>query len=163
MPIAYSTQSYPDKNIDLSLANQRPVGIPSPGLQPLKAYNMKAPASILMMLAAASQPGQPIKTVYKLIGDHTVYDVASKNVFIVTSGLMIDADGAPKAYHKDSSKALDYLGNAGATGDWWALVTDNKKSSGHPIVQTEDDPAPGFYVSMTALEDTTKAATDPHR
>lgn len=107
--------------------------------------------------------GQPPKTVYKKIGGKTVYNVESKNVFIVTSGFMIDADGSPKAYHKDNIKALDYLGNAGKPGNWWALITDNKKSNGNPIIQSTNDPAPGFYVSMTSLQDNTKNYKGPNR
>jgi len=86
-----------------------------------------------------------------------------ETAFFFRSGMSIDADGAPKAYHPVSSQGLDALGNAGKPGNWWALVTDNGKSNGSPIVQKETDPAPGFYISTTALEDTTKARTDPRR
>ena len=34
---------------------------------------------------------------------------------------------------------------------------------GTPVVQGPDDPAPGYYVSTTALEDRTRAVTDPRR
>jgi hypothetical protein len=39
-------------------------------------------------------------------------------------------------------------------------VTD---STGEPVVQGENDPAPGYYVSQTALQDRTKLPTDLHR
>lgn len=69
-----------------------------------------------------------------------------------TAGMTIDGDGGPHCYHPDGSPpGLDYLGNAGHPGNWWALATDNKKSSGNPIMQKSEDPAPGFYVSMTSL------------
>jgi hypothetical protein len=68
-----------------------------------------------------------------------------------TGEMTIDADGSPHAYHKDNSKGLDYLANAGHPGNWWALVTD---AAGNPIVQNNTDPAPGFYISTTALENT---------
>ena len=79
------------------------------------------------------------------------------------SGLTIDADGSPKAYHKDNKKALDNLANAGKPGNWWALVTDNGKKDGNPLVQKELDPAPGYYISTTSLQDESKKADDPHR
>jgi hypothetical protein len=76
---------------------------------------------------------------------------------------MIDADGAYRAYHPDNRSGLDYLGNAGKPGNWWALVTDNGKPSGNPVIQSDSDPAPGFYISTTSLEDPTKDRTDPRR
>jgi hypothetical protein len=76
---------------------------------------------------------------------------------------MIDADGSPRAYHQDNKKALDYLANAGHTGNWWALATDNRKKNGIPIIQQSNSPAPGYYVSMTSLQDNTKKYEDPNR
>jgi hypothetical protein len=106
---------------------------------------------------------QDSKEIYKTIGSKTVYTVKSKNIYFVESGFMIDADGAPKAYHSDSSKALDYLANGGKPGNWWALATDTTKKSGNPLVQKETDPAPGYYISMTSLEDKNKNYADPKR
>ncbi len=59
---------------------------------------------------------------------------------------------------------LDSLEHAGHPGNWWALATDTGKTSGNPVVQQEDDPAPGYYVSMTSLFDATHPdERDPHR
>lgn len=59
---------------------------------------------------------------------------------------------------------LDSLSHAGHDGQWWALVTENEKPSGRPVVQLESDPAPGFYVSTTALYDRDNPnPRDPHR
>lgn len=85
------------------------------------------------------------------------------SAFFYESGLMIDADGAYHAYHPDGRSGLDYLGNAGQPGNWWALVTDNGQSSGRPVIQTAADPAPGFYVSTTSLEDSKCDRKDPRR
>src|SRR5262249_19036103 len=60
----------------------------------------------------------------------------------------VDANGAPKAYNRNDSIALDFLANAGRPGYWWALVTDAR---GNPVVQGVGDPAPGYYVSTTTL------------
>lgn len=111
------------------------------------------------MFCCAQTPG----VLYKTVGGKNIYDVADKNVFVVTAGFMIDADGAPKAYNADSKIALDYLGNAGKPGNWWALVTDTRKKDGTPLVQTATDPAPGYYISMTSLQDNSKADSDPNR
>ena len=68
----------------------------------------------------------------------------------------MDADGAPRAYHPDNALGLDSIEHAGRRGDWWALATDTGKSNGRPVVQGKNDPAPGYYVSMTALFDPSK-------
>ena len=85
------------------------------------------------------------------------------SAFFYESGFQIDADGAYRAYHPDNKPGLDYLANGGKPGNWWALVTDNGKPSGDPVIQSDDDPAPGYYISMTSLEDRTKDRTDPRR
>ncbi len=66
------------------------------------------------------------------------------------SGMAVDADGAPEAYHPESRRGLDALANAGAPGHWWGIACD---PSGVPFIQDAGDPAPGFYVSTTALVD----------
>src|SRR5580704_8028669 len=84
--------------------------------------------------------------------------------FYYKSGLAIDADGAARAYHPNDRRGLDSLAHAGHRGNWWALVTDNEKTSGTPVVQGAADPAPGFYVSTTALYDRGNPnPRDPHR
>lgn len=67
----------------------------------------------------------------------------------------IDADGAPKAYHRNDAVALDNLFNAGQPGNWWALATNAKDCGpkGKPVVQKKSDPAPGYYVVMTSMVD----------
>jgi hypothetical protein len=85
------------------------------------------------------------------------------DAYFFVAGLAIDADGAYRAYHPDSAQGLDSLRNAGHPGNWWALVTDTGKQTGNPVVQGNDDPAPGYYISKTALEDKSKASTDPTR
>jgi hypothetical protein len=85
------------------------------------------------------------------------------SAFFYESGMMIDADGGYHAYHPDNKSGLDYLSNAGKPGNWWALVTDNGKPSGNPVIQTASDPAPGFYISTTSLEDSSIDPEDPRR
>jgi hypothetical protein len=84
--------------------------------------------------------------------------------FFYKSGLAVDADGAFRAYHPNDRFGLDSLNHAGHKGNWWALVTDDEKTSGRPVVQLESDPAPGFYVSTTALYDPDNPnPRDPHK
>ncbi len=79
--------------------------------------------------------------------------------FFYESGMTIDADGAPNAYHPDNS-GLDDLSNAGAPGTWEGLAKD---ADGEPFIQGPNDPFPGYYVSATALADRTKLPNDPTR
>jgi hypothetical protein len=100
----------------------------------------------------------------KRIGYSDIYTLnSSAAMFFYQSGMEIDADGAYHAYHPDSKSGLDFLGNAGRPGNWWALVTDTGKPTGKPLIQKDDDPAPGFYISTTSLEDTACNRKDPHR
>jgi hypothetical protein len=88
-----------------------------------------------------------------------IWRVPGNSAFFYESGMTIDADGAPNAYHPDNS-GLDDLANAGAPGNWQGLAKDR---NGEPFVQGPDDPYPGFYVSATALADRTRPINDPLR
>ncbi len=92
--------------------------------------------------------------------DEPIYSFAGDDAFFYVAEMSIDADGSPHAYHKDSDKGLDHLANAGRPGNWWALVT---AKNGKPGTQKPEDPAPGFYISTTALTDPARAETDPRR
>lgn len=91
------------------------------------------------------------------------YAVKGRTGFFFKTGMTIDADGSPRAFHPISKLGLDDLQYAGHKGNWWGILTSNGETSGRPIVQSKRDPAPGFYISPTALEDTTKAENDPRR
>lgn len=97
------------------------------------------------------------------VGGAPIWTLRDRPGFFYLAGMTIDADGAPRAYHPDDVSGLDKLSAAGHPGNWWALVTDTGKKTGHPIKQGPNDPAPGFYVSMTSLEDQTKKESDPRR
>jgi hypothetical protein len=76
-----------------------------------------------------------------------VYRRKNSRVIFYQSGMTIDADGAPNAYHPIEELGLDDLRQAGRNGDWWGVVVDQK---GEPVVQRHGDFA-GFYVSQTWL------------
>lgn len=69
------------------------------------------------------------------------------------AGMAVDADGAYRAYHPNNRMGLDSVEHAGHPGNWWALATDTGSPTGRPVLQGQNDPAPGFYVSMTSLFD----------
>lgn len=98
-------------------------------------------------------------------GSHYVLELTIRpGVPFWTCMLAIDADGHPQCYHpKGSPPGLDFLANAGKPGNWWALATGNGQPDGRPVIQTDTDPAPGFYVSMTSLVDPTHQKTNPLR
>ena len=73
--------------------------------------------------------------------------------FVYQSGMAVDADGAFRAYHPGNRLGLDSIEHAGYPGNWWALATDTGHENGRPVIQGKDDPAPGYYVSMTSLYD----------
>lgn len=81
------------------------------------------------------------------------------DLIVFTSGMAVDADGSPRAYHPDGVSGLDDLHNAGTPGDWSALAL----MDGKPLVQGPQDAAPGYYVSMTSLEDHSVQAIVPSR
>ena len=101
------------------------------------------------------------KEAYFTVGPEMVWRLRGGSAFFYEAGMTITADGAPGAYHPiDDDMALDFLDNAGVPGNWWAIVADK---AGEPHIQGPDDPKPGYCVSMTALQDETKAETDPRR
>ena len=95
------------------------------------------------------------------IGSTEVWRLGDNSAFIFEGGMTIDADGAPDAYHPtDDDLARDWLANAGVPGNWWALATDD---DGELTIQGPDDPAPGFCVSMTVLQDESADPRSPSR
>lgn len=120
-------------------------------------------AALIIAIPLASQtadaPGRIHRT--RLFRHHgtTVWSCGSARVsaLVFKSGLAVDADGAFRAYHPNNSLGLDSIEHAGHPGDWWALATDTGEPNGRPVIQTRKDPAPGYYVSMTSLFDSSIA------
>ena len=95
----------------------------------------------------------------RLLGTVPIWRESGNSAFFYESGMTIDADGAPNAYHPDNI-GLDDLSNAGGPGSWPGLAKDQ---NGEPLIQGPNDPYPGYYVSATALADRDKAFNDPTR
>jgi|ERR1035437_152164 hypothetical protein len=91
-----------------------------------------------------------------------VYRFNNANVVFFETGMRIDADGSPHAYNPKNT-GLDDLKNAGKKGNWWGIATNNDKPEGEPVIQSDTDAAPGYYVSTTSLIDKTKNFKDPKR
>lgn len=115
-----------------------------------RANSCDSVRSVLVNIAVTPRDGQDFRKVpvWKLPGSPAVFFV---------SGMTIDADGAPNAYNPDDT-GLDELANAGAPGHWNGIVTGR---DGNPLIQQVSDPFPGYYISCTALSDSTKKFTDP--
>lgn len=96
------------------------------------------------------------------VGEVPVWEIRGERGLLFIAGLAIDVDGAPNAYHPQDL-GLAHIDNAGKPGNWWALVTDNGRPDGNPVLQEQSDPFPGYYISTTALFDPGFAPTDPRR
>jgi hypothetical protein len=98
------------------------------------------------------------------IGRTDVFELAAgtgPKAYFFESGMTINADGSPRAYHPNGSPpGLDKLANAGRPGKWWGIATDSSQT---PLKQGPGDPFPGFYISTTAWVDPSKRAGDPAR
>jgi hypothetical protein len=141
---------------DLKILEQRQSGL----AQCILAANVQDPAQDsqgacfgeLLLNFEMRHDGEPER-------DIPIGQLPGSRAFFYESGMTIDADGAPNAYHPDNS-GLDDLANAGTPGSWEGLAKD---ADGEPFIQGPNDPFPGYYVSATALADRSKAANDPTR
>jgi hypothetical protein len=99
------------------------------------------------------------------VGGVSISQLPNDSTFFYEGGMAIDADGAPRAYHPppDTRLGLDALRNAGRPGHWFGIVTDNGRPNGNPVIQGPNDPAPGFYVSSTSLQDARQDRISPSR
>ena len=127
-------------------------GIVTPRPTPTPAPTQPTPSGAPGDVTAA-------RTRTNTIGGVSTYKVEGKSGVAFKGGMTVDADGSPRAYNPQNT-GLDALGNAGHPGNWWGVATDSR---GKPYVQGPNDPAPGHYVSTTALEDPRFAASDPRR
>jgi len=120
--------------------------------------------SMLLEISAWDRNGQHFREV-------PVWQLLNRQAFFFISGMTIDADGSPNAYHplraRDDARddtgndaGLDELANAGTPGHWNGIITDR---DGDPLVQQETDPFPGYYISCTSLSDKSKTFRDPTR
>jgi hypothetical protein len=91
----------------------------------------------------------------KTVGGVKVYQ--DSGALLYKAGASVNGDGSPHCYHPDDSQGLDYLANAGSPGNWWGIYAPG----GKPAVQTIYHPAPGYYISTTALTNPAYPADHP--
>jgi Fungal chitosanase of glycosyl hydrolase group 75 len=113
------------------------------------------------VLAGTASPQVPARcTPIATVADVAVWKHEGPlSAVVFRSGMAVDVDGAPKAYHANDTDALNRMAHAGRPGHWWALATQH----GAPVVQGPEHPAPGYYLSMTSLQNPAFAVTDPRR
>ncbi len=85
-----------------------------------------------------------------------VETVGNESAFFFKTTFGVDADGSPRAYHRDDARALDYLANACDGSDASLCFSGSKEW--HGIVAGSDPANPpiqssGFFVSQTSLFD----------
>jgi len=124
-------------------------------------------AGVSLSVAMTATPSTPVsqikKVKWKKVGKkkgrkQTVWKVKKAKAFVFEAGMTIDADGSPKTYHP-RNKGLDTNANGKYKGRWVSVVTIGRR----PYIQKQSDPAPGYYVSTTSLQDPAKKKTDPAR
>jgi hypothetical protein len=83
--------------------------------------------------------------------------------YFATEHMAVDADGAPNAYHPEDM-GLDFLANAGyPTEPWWIDVLVPDPENADQAFLQPDGEYRGYFVSKTALQDTSKSVTDTAR
>lgn len=125
-------------------------GIDEPRAIEGRAKSCISATSVLLDSVAAGRDAQHLRQV-------PIWRMPGSQAFFFVSRMAIDADGAPNAYNSDDT-GLDALANAGEPSRWDGIITDRH---GNPVIQTDHDPFPGYYISCTSLSDETKEFTDP--
>ncbi|CCI25442.1 MAG: glycoside hydrolase family 75 protein [Dolichospermum sp.] len=121
-----------------------------------------ASEKITLEIEASSISCEPRTKLFE-IGGHSVWQIAGQTAFFYQSKMSIDADGAPNAYHPDNI-GLDDLKNAGYPNtSWWKNILVPDPQNPNRAYEQPSGPYQGYFVSMTALQDGTKAKTDPSR
>jgi len=98
----------------------------------------------------------------RVIAGVPVFKLKGGEAVFFTSRMHVDADGCPQAYAPKNAGIEDNKAarkKSGAfSGDVLVLGRD-----GEPVLQGGSDPAPGFFVSKTALTDGSKKTPDPRK
>jgi hypothetical protein len=103
---------------------------------------------VLVTAPGAAMNGDNMRDRVRASHVHLLWD--DEDVLALEGGMSVDADGAPRAYSPIAEEGLDALEHAGSPEHWDGIATTQ---DGEPILQGPGDPAPGYYVSTTALED----------
>jgi hypothetical protein len=115
---------------------------------------------------ANASPVCPALNTFDYMGSRVSFTPDRSAYFLTSEHKLVDADGAPNAYHPDdepdacpdNGRGIDCLEAAGyPSGTWWqtVLVAD-PVNPGRPALQ-KAGPHKGYFVSMTSLRDTSFA------
>jgi hypothetical protein len=141
----------------------------------VSAFRWMVSAALSCCLApaiASAAPACPAATAFDYMGVPVSVTTDRSAYYFATDEKLVDADGAPNAYHPDDAphgcpkkgRGIDCLASAGyPNGSWWqtVLVADPADPT-RPAIQ-QDGPYKGYFVSMTSLRDTRSGggAADP--
>jgi peptidoglycan hydrolase-like protein with peptidoglycan-binding domain len=106
--------------------------------------------------------GESEETVVRTIAGVRLIRLAGGQAVFFTSRMHIDADGCPQAYGPDNSGIEDNRNAQQSDGSFSPDVIV-LNGNGHPVRQGPNDPAPGFFISMTALSDPDRQTRDPRK
>lgn len=96
-------------------------------------------------------------------GDRLLSHPTQSAYLFATSHKVVDADGAPNAYHPEDA-GLDYLANAGYPNtSWWKSVLVEDPDRPGTAYRQPDGPFEGYFISKTSLQDPSKPETDTSR
>jgi hypothetical protein len=106
------------------------------------------------------------KTKLFTVAGHPIWKWNGLSTVFYKSGMTIDADGAPNAYHPNNT-GLDDLASAGYPNtSWWPSILVPDPANPKRAYEQKSGEFPGYFVSMTSLQDTNKpekAKTEPSR
>lgn len=113
---------------------------------------------------AAPPPSAKVVKVKTIADGATIFKLLGGEAVFFTSDMDVDADGCPIAYGPGNS-GLDHNGNAQnptSSGKWNpnVLVLNGSKQ---PVLQASGDPAPGFFICKSSLQDKSTPVADPLR
>lgn len=115
-------------------------------------------------IALGFQPPQTVVAsgdhAFDQIGGVPIYQTPDGSAVYFTGKMDVDADGSPHAYNADNTGLDSNRNGKDQQGNWVGVLTD---TAGKPLKQGPDDPAPGYYISTTSLQDETRPKSDPRR
>lgn len=91
---------------------------------------------------------------------HTIDSGVKQAYAYLSPNIAITADGAPDAYHPDNIGSGHIRKTHWPDGDWSEALVADPKHPRRPLLQSSGRHI-GYFISMTALNDTTRAVTDP--
>ncbi|MDX9975683.1 MAG: glycoside hydrolase family 75 protein, partial [FCB group bacterium] len=147
-------------------------------MRTLTAVAIAVVCALAMPATADDSIGKEFTFPHDEIGQVPVYRDPETKALLFVSQMHVNIDGAPDAYHPDDigtchicngigvgaggqwkANCLPEFNTAKAEGfegptriKWFGMATEDGKPFGKPVIQTDGDPNPGYFVSTTALQ-----------